>query len=273
MKRSMLALAGTLGALALLMPLALGNLQEAKSAVAQPNSGLQTEPTPSPADLGQLKVCKIARPGVTPGTIFTINVNGTPYSVPAARSPGLCVLAGQFPLNTQVTVQEVIPAGYVVSAIQVYPDNRRVSKDVTLGKVIVRIGTGVTEVVYVDKVSAVLSSSSRQAAAAQDVQGRLEICKEADGAGVTGNFTFRFAGKTRTIPVGACTPLIVVPVGPLTVTEDARAGYAVSDIYTIPADRLISENLSARSATVTIVQGRASSQTIVVFRNRTETPP
>ena len=123
------------------------------------------------------QVCKIARPGVTPGTIFTINVNGTPYSVPAARSPGLCVLAGQFPLDTQVTVQEVIPAGHVVSAIQVYPDNRRVSKDVTLGKVIVKIGTGVTEVVYVDKVSAVLSSSARRAAAAQDVTGRLESVK------------------------------------------------------------------------------------------------
>ena len=41
----------------------------------------------------------------------------------------------------------------------------------------------------------------------------------------------------------------------------------MSDIYTIPDDRLISENLSARSATVTIVQGRASTQTIVVFRN------
>lgn len=231
-------------------------------------------PTPPPTTLGQLKVCKIARPGVSPGTIFTINVNGTPYNVPGARSPGLCVLAGQFPLDTQVTVQEVIPAGHVVSAIQVYPDNRRVSKDVTLGKVIVKIGTGVTEVVYVDKVSARLSSSSvrsrssRQAAAAQDVTGRLEICKEADGAGVTGNFTFTFAGKTRTVPVGACTPLIVVPVGPLTITETATAGYVLSDIFTIPDDRLISENLAARSATVTIVQGRASTQTIVVFRNR-----
>jgi hypothetical protein len=274
MKRSTLVLTAMLAALALLMALALGNLEEAKSAAAQPSSGLQVPtPTPTPVSLGQLKVCKIARPGVTPGTIFTINVNGTPYSVPGARSPGLCVLAGQFPLNTQVTVQEVIPAGYVVSAIQVHPDNRQVSKDVTVGRVVVKIGTGVTEVVYVDKVSGLLSSSSRQAAGAQEVTGRLEICKEADGAGVTGNFTFTFAGKTRTIPVGACTPLIVVPVGPLTITEGARAGYEVSDIYTIPSDRLISENLSARSATVTIVQGRASTQTIVVFRNRTQTPP
>ena len=78
---------------------------------------------------------------------------------------------------------------------------------------------------------------------------------------MTGNFTF--AGKARTIPVGACTSLIVVPVGTLTITEVARAGYTLTDIYTTPADRLISENLAGRSATVTIV----------VFRNSAQTPP
>jgi hypothetical protein len=87
---------------------------------------------------------------------------------------------------------------------------------------------------------------------------------------VTGNFTFTFAGKTRTIPVGACTSLIVVPVGQLTITEVARAGYTLTDIYTIPANRLISENLAARSATVTIVQGNAATQTIVIFRNQSQ---
>jgi len=101
--------------------------------------------------------------------------------------------------------------------------------------------------------------------------GRLQTCKEADGSGVSGNFTFTFAGKTRTIPVSTCTSLITVPVGPLTITEVARAGYTLTDIYTIPADRLISENLAGRSATVTIVQGNASTQTIVIFRNCAQT--
>jgi hypothetical protein len=59
--------------------------------------------------------------------------------------------------------------------------------------------------------------------------------------------------------------------GTLTITEDAQAGYQVADIYTIPADRLISKDLNARTATVTIVQGDVSSQTIVVFVNRTTT--
>ena len=244
-------------------------------------------PTNTPAaNLGQLKVCKVAGAGVPVGTLFTLNVNGTPYSVPAGPEDGYCVLAGQFPLNTQVTIQEVIPAGYVVSRIQVVPDGRTVSKNVTLGKVVVKIGTGVTEAIFTNKVSGLPTKTPTPFVTPKPTRtplttptatpaptGRLQICKEADGSGVTGDFTFTFAGKTRTIPVGACTSLIVVPVGPLTITEVARTGYTVTDIYTIPADRLISENLGARSATVTIVQGTSSTQTIVVFRNRVATSP
>jgi hypothetical protein len=37
-----------------------------------------------------------------------------------------------------------------------------------------------------------------------------------------------------------------------------------------PADRLISENLAARQATVTTVQGKASKQTIVIFTSKVE---
>jgi hypothetical protein len=228
-----------------------------------------------------LKVCKIAGTGVTAGTLFTINVNGTPYSVPAGKDNGFCVLAGQFPLNTQVTVQESIPAGYIVASIEVLPSGRTVSKNVSIGKVVIKIGTGVTEVIFKNKASGLPTKTPTPFVTPKPTRtpgptattvptGRLQICKEADGAGVSGYFTFTFAGKTRTIPVGACTSLIVVPVGPLTITETARAGYVVSDIYTIPANRLISENLAARSATVTIVQGNASTQTIVVFRNRAQ---
>ena len=57
----------------------------------------------------------------------------------------------------------------------------------------------------------------------------------------------------------------------MTITEDARAGFAVSDIYTIPADRLVSKNINNRTVTVTIVPGNASTQTIVVFVNRAVT--
>ena len=102
-------------------------------------------------------------------------------------------------------------------------------------------------------------------------KGRLQICKEADGAGVNGDFKFRFDTRSRIVPVGACSLIISVNAGTLTVTEDARSGYVLTDIYTIPANRLISEDLNNRSATITIVQGNAVSQTIVVFVNRAVT--
>jgi len=212
-------------------------------------------------------------------------VNGTSYSVPAGPDNGYCVLAGQFPLNTQLTIQEVIPAGYIVARIEVKPDGRTVSKNVSLGTVVVKMGTGVTEVIFTNRVPTTPTATPQFTATPKPTRtpgaptptpaptGRLQICKEADGEGVSGYFTFTFAGKTRTIPVGACTSLITVPVGPLTITEVARTGYVVSDIHTIPADRLVSENLGARSATVTIVQGYASTQTIVVFHNRVVTTP
>jgi hypothetical protein len=61
-------------------------------------------------------------------------VNGTPYSVPAGDDSALCVLAGQFPLNSNVTIQETIPRGIVVAQIEVRPDGRVVSKNVSLGE-------------------------------------------------------------------------------------------------------------------------------------------
>ena len=247
-----------------------------------PTNTSTNTPTNTPVpNMGQLKVCKVAGAGVTPGTLFTINVNGMPYNVPAGRNDGFCVLAGQFPLNTNVTIQEVIPAGYIVARIEVLPNSRAVSKNLAIGKVVVKIGTGVTEAIFTNKVSGLPTKTPTAIVTPRPTRtpvsttpaptGRLQICKEADGPGVTGNFTFTFAGKTRTIPVGACTSLIVVPVGPLTITEVARPGFNLTDIYTIPGDSLISENLAARTATVTIVQGYSYTQTIVVFRNSVQT--
>ena len=99
----------------------------------------------------------------------------------------------------------------------------------------------------------------------------MQICKEADGRGVSGDFLFRYNTKSKTVPVGACSLISSVNAGTLTIKEDERAGYAVSDIYTIPADRLISKDLNNRTVTVTIVPGTTASQTIIVFVNRATT--
>jgi hypothetical protein len=214
----------------------------------------------------------VARPGSNVGKIFSFTVNGVPFNVPA----GYCVLAGQYPLNANVTIQENIPAGFFISSIEVKPSNRKVSKNLTLGTAVAKIGAGVTEVIYTNKPTGTPTNTpqptrtpggTKPPTATPAVKGRLQICKEAGDEGMSGNFTFRFDTRSRTLPVGTCTLIMSANVGTLVVTEDAKAGYAVTDIYTIPANRLISKNLSNRTATVTIVQGNAATQTIVVFVN------
>jgi hypothetical protein len=249
-------------------------------------------------ELGQLKVCKVAGSGVTEGTLFTFRVGGATYSVPAGPDDrrGYCVLAGQYPLNTEVTIEEVIPTGYYVSLIEVRPDSNLVSRTASQGIATVEIGSGVTEITFTNRVigsptptrtpTSVDTSTPRPTrtptstpSCAPDCTptptpepvGRLQICKEAEGDGVAGYFTFNFEDRSRSVPVGACAGLISVNAGTLTITEVKQTGYTVADIYTIPASRLISKDLSGGSATVQIVEGTAASQTIVVFRNRADT--
>lgn len=248
-------------------------------------------------EMGQLKVCKVAGSGVQEGMMFTFRVDGNTYNVPAGPPDrGYCVLAGQYPVDTQVTIEEVIPAGYYVSRIEVKPD-RTVSKNTSQGVVTVRIISGVIEAIFTNKVAgtptptrtptSVNTPTPRPTRTATSTPscapnctptstpvptGRMQICKEAEDSGVTGYFTFNFEGtRSRQVPVGACAGLITVNAGTLTISEVLQTGYTVADIYTIPADRLISKDLSAGSASVTIVEGTAASQTIVIFRNRSVT--
>ena len=239
-------------------------------------------------ELGQLKVCKVAGTGVEVGTPFTFKVNGKTYSVPAGPSDrnGYCILAGQYPVGNEVTIEEVTPSGYYVSRIEVKPD-RVVSKNTSQGIVTVQIVSGVIEAIFTNKVLGLPTSTATSTPGPTKTptstpscdpnctptstpipMGRLQICKEADGPSVTGSFTFHFETRSRSVPVGACAGLIAVEAGRLTITETAQAGFSVADIYTIPADRLISKDLNRGVATVRIVEGTAISQTIVIFRNR-----
>lgn len=241
------------------------------------------------AELGQLKVCKVAGSGVEQGTLFTFQVNGSTYRVPAgpADRNGYCILAGQYPVNTQVTIEEVIPSGYYVSRIEVKPD-RTVSKAIEQGTVTVNIVSGVIEAIFTNRAIGSptrmpTSTTPRPTKTATSTpecdpnctptatpvpMGRLQICKEAEGPGVSGSFTFNFDSRSRSVPVGACAGLIAVEAGTLTVTETSQTGFSVADIYTIPADRLISKDLPDGSAKIRIVEGNVASQTIVIFRNR-----
>ncbi len=97
--------------------------------------------------------------------------------------------------------------------------------------------------------------------------GYIEVCKSAAN-GVTGNFTFVVEGKSYTVPAGACTSAIKVVSGNVTVTEKSSPYYVMQTAYTTPSDRLISKSTSSRTATVKVVTGGVSTQTIVTFVNK-----
>ena len=100
--------------------------------------------------------------------------------------------------------------------------------------------------------------------------GYVEICKVADSPSVTGVFRFTVGAATVDVPVGACSPVLTVPPGMVSVTEAERPGIAVSGVQTFPAARLVSSDLPARTAQVQVVAGDESTQTTVTFNNRAE---
>jgi len=116
--------------------------------------------------------------------------------------------------------------------------------------------------------------SSVASAADTPGTGYFEVCKLADNSAgpVTGSFTFTWAGGSVTVPVGSCSELQQAPAGNLTITETARGGFAVSAVSANPSGRLVSSDLNARSATIEVVAGDPSMQTVVSFTNKVVPP-
>lgn len=110
----------------------------------------------------------------------------------------------------------------------------------------------------------------------------IEAARDADTTGATGEFTFTIShstgGFSRVVAVtaGASSLAIEVPAGTLTITEEARSGLEVSGVTAASGggeNRLVgTPNLSARTATVTVVAGDVSTQTLVRFINRAASP-
>jgi len=99
--------------------------------------------------------------------------------------------------------------------------------------------------------------------------GFVQVCKVA-GAGVAvgTNFAFNVAGTPVTVaagaaPGGSCSTPLTVPAGPALITETIPTGIVLAGVSTLPsAGLLVSSNLAAGTATVTILAG---GQTIVTF--------
>jgi len=114
-----------------------------------------------------------------------------------------------------------------------------------------------------------LAGAAAGPAAATDT-GLLRICKVGTGPDVTGWFEFTVStlpGQTFTVPVGQCSYPITAPVGETTVTELARTGYHLVSVTSLPEGSLISFDLSAQSATVTVVTGGSYTLRNLTFTN------
>lgn len=100
--------------------------------------------------------------------------------------------------------------------------------------------------------------------------GLIEICKDSFPAGsLSGTFSFTVAGQSGTFvaPVGACTAAFSLPDGPAFITELPQIDATLFSIDTFPADRLLSFDLGAGTATVQIVAGDISHETVLTFTN------
>ncbi len=204
-------------------------------------------------DMGQVKICKVAGPGIAVGTQFKFGAGSFAGLVPAGPAPGgYCVLGPSVPVGSVVTVQEGVPPGISVSSIAVEPANRSLGNDLGMGVAKVTAGSGITEVTYTNQRSK------------QERTGYLEICKAGD---VKGNFTFTVnpgALGPFTVPAGACSPAIEVIAGHVTISE-APNPFGIVASATLPASR--QGPWTATTSMVTVVPGNISTQTVVTITN------
>ena len=211
-----------------------------------------------------LRVCKVAGAGVPLGTNFTFNVAGTPVTVPAGPAPGgTCSAVVSVPAGSAV-ITETVPSGFVLTGVSTLPNGLLVSSNLGAGTATVTASAGSQTVVTF--VNAVATSIP--------LTGFVQVCKVA-GAGVAVGTSFTFnVGATPVVvaagaaPGGACSAAISVPAGPALITE-TLAGTTLTAVSTLPAGLLVTSNLAAGTATVTVNPG---GQTIVTFVDAL-TPP
>ncbi len=102
-------------------------------------------------------------------------------------------------------------------------------------------------------------------AASIPATGRIQVCV----SGVATAFTFNVGGTTVVVPGGSCNSPLTMPVGSVAIAQSQVAGTSLTGIATLPAGLLVSSNLSAGTATVTVASG---TQTVVTFTNAPPNP-
>jgi len=106
--------------------------------------------------------------------------------------------------------------------------------------------------------------------------GYVEVCKQAAaGSGLTGSFGFALSGPdafstSATVAVGSCSLPILVPAGPLAISESGTNLYVtgIAATFNGTGNALVTSNLVAGTATVTVnASTNVSNQTDVTYTN------
>jgi len=212
---------------------------------------------PAGGTSGVLKLCKLTQTPAFLGRQFSFSVNGAPlvsteandaFADPATWS---CRLVGPYQVGSNVTVQEQIPPGVEVQFIDTDPGSALFDFNTDTGTAVVTVQSGVTVVLFDDEPIAPTQT------------GYIEVCKNPPGfqdPAVTGSWTFTItdaAGQTyiRSVVTGQCTEPILVAAGVATVQETQRTGFALTGVFTDPADALLTSNTINGSATVEVPVG------------------
>jgi hypothetical protein len=205
---------------------------------------------------GTLKICKAAGPGITVSTPFSFTANGTQVSVPAGPAPGgTCVVVNPgFLVGTPVHIAETAMSSNIAVSnivVAVDPPGSVGNINPANGTADFTIGSGVTEVTYTD----------------YNRPGYLEICKSGYGSG---NFTVDPGGLNLgpfIVAAGSCSPAIQVNAGQVTIQEAPNSSLVMNGCATIPSGRLVLCDYTNKKATVKVVPGGVSTQTIVTINN------
>jgi hypothetical protein len=219
--------------------------------------------TPVVPTTGYVQVCKVAGAGVPPGTIFSFTVAGNPVLVAAGAAPGGTCSAPLVETAGPVLIQETVPGpgGAVPTSIFTLPSaGLLVSSNLAAGTATVTVNAGgQTIVTFVDSLPAGAGN------------GFVQVCKVA-GAGVTVGTLFNFTVAGSAIPAlaggaapgGTCSTPVQVAAGtvPIAETVPGPGGAAPTSIFTLPSAGLVSSNLAAGTASVTVTAGAT---TIVTF--------
>ncbi len=215
---------------------------------------------PAGPNTGFLQICKVAGAGIAVGTNFTFSVAGTPVIVAAGPAPGGSCSPALLEPAGLVSILETLPSGTALAAVTASPGGSLVSSNLAAGSATITVnGGGQTIATFLDTIVPILPNT-----------GFLQICKVA-GAGVAVGtpFNFSVAGNTVRVlagpaPGGSCSAPLVMPVGAVFLAETASPGTVMTSVTTLPAGLLVSNNLSAGTATVNV---NAGGQTIATFVN------